>query len=144
MHANRLSGLALSEIEQAEVQATVVMLHYERKSLLTKVTKTISAFDQAVSDLRLEKLKLDSDLKETNLKLLTLYQELLLLKQFEGQETVLNAKLQKCGVEKTQIVSDISDCQDKLSHKLNEIVAWQEKDKALFGEFKYFVIICYF
>ena len=65
------------------------MLHHERRSLLNKIEKTITTFDQAVADLRVEKLKLDADLKTTNIKLLVLYQELLMLKQFEGTECML-------------------------------------------------------
>ena len=34
-----------------------------------------------------------------------------------------------------QVVVDLTECQDKLSAKLLEIQAWQEKDKRIMGEF---------
>ncbi len=111
------------------------MLEHERRTLLLKIEKTLTTFDQAVGDLRQEKFRLDADLKSTDLKLLTYYQELLLLKQFEGTENALSAKLTKTKVDKSAVVADIVDCQEKLQGRLAEITAWQERDKNLFNDF---------
>lgn len=135
LHAQRLSAVPSSEMEQLELSASMQLLQHERKTLLHKIDKTVSTFDQAVADLRQEKFRLDADLKTTDLKLLTLYQELLMLKQFEGNENALNTKLLKCKSDKAVVVSEIGECQEKLQTKLDEIQAWQEKDKAIFNEF---------
>jgi hypothetical protein len=90
---------------------------------------------QAIGDLRQEKFRLDADLKSTDLKLITYYQELLLLRQFEGTENALAGKLSKTKADKASVVADIADCQDKLQGRLAEILAWQERDKNLFNEF---------
>lgn len=63
----------------------------------------MSTFDQAVSDLRQEKFKLTSDLKATDLKLLTQYHELQLLKGFEAKESELMVKLKRCRTDKAQV-----------------------------------------
>lgn len=113
-HNARLAAVAESEMEVRERNATTRLLQHERATLLAKIDKTVTTFDQAVSDLRQEKFRLDADLKSTDLKLLTLYQELLMLKQFEQTESSLNAKMAKSKHDKAQVVAEITECQEKL------------------------------
>eukprot|EP00487_Bulimina_marginata_P001294 TRINITY_DN12779_c0_g1_i1.p1 TRINITY_DN12779_c0_g1~~TRINITY_DN12779_c0_g1_i1.p1 ORF type:complete len:105 (+),score=14.80 TRINITY_DN12779_c0_g1_i1:39-353(+) len=70
-----------------------------------------------------------NDLKLTDLKFLTLLKELSVLLKFENREIELNGKLLKCRTEKAQVVVDLTECQERLSSKLEEIHLWQEKDK---------------
>jgi len=97
-----------SDIERAEEKLTRELLEHEYTSLKEKIDYAVWAFDQAVAKLRIEKVKLDTDLKTTDLKLLTLYQELALLKDFEETENRLFAKLEQAKSQKIQVVADKS------------------------------------
>eukprot|EP01083_Nonionella_stella_P012336 35010_1 len=134
-HQLLLSKVPLSELEMIEKDGHLTLLKHERKVLLEKINSTIVTFDKAIADLRQERFKLTADLKTTDMKLLTHYQELKILQEFGGREEELNKKLQKCRAEKAEVVVDLTECQDKLSAKLQEIQAWQEKDKRIMGEF---------
>jgi hypothetical protein len=91
-------------------------LEDERTSLLEKMSLALSSFDGAILKLRREKFKLDSDLKSTDLKVLTLFQELNLLKDFEENENRLFSKLSKARASKAGVVGEMSDCERQLSH----------------------------
>jgi WD40 repeat protein len=125
----------LSELEQAELAMARTLLRHEKRGLVAKINFAVDTFDQAVMRLRQEKLKLDTDLKTTDLKLLTLYQELHLLKEFEENENALFSKLSKARAAKSQVVADMTQCERQLCLKLEEIEAWQEKDKQVMQEF---------
>lgn len=75
-----------SDMEKAEELIAKKVMEHERQTLIDKIDLAIFSFDHAVAKLRREKFKLDADLKMTDLKVLTLYQELNLLKEFEEEE----------------------------------------------------------
>jgi len=125
----------LSSMESSEHSIHRKLWLYERSSLLQKISYALHSFDQALLKLRREKLKLDADLKSTDLKVLTLYQELNLLKDFEESENRLFAKLSKARASKAAVVSEMGECEKALSHKLAEIRTWQEKDKQVMQDF---------
>lgn len=135
IHEERLAMIPKSELELAEEKVARHLLEHERTTLLEKIDFAIWTFDQALAKLRREKFKLDTDLKTTDLKVLTLYQELYLLKDFEENENLLFAKLNKARVQKVQVVADKTECEKQLHHKLAEIKAWQEKDKQVMADF---------
>jgi len=134
-YEERLAEIEISELEEAHLKIRRKELQYEKKVLLDKINSTISTFDSAVGELREEKYKLMNDLKLTDLKFLTLLQELAVLSNFEDREIELNGKLLKCRTEKAQVVVDLTECQERLSSKLEEIHLWQEKDKKIMKEF---------
>ena len=76
-------------------------LENEHSTLVEKINQTVSAFDEAVYDLRREKIKLDSDLKTAELRMLTFFEELSLLKEFQKKDTSLAARMEKTKKEKT-------------------------------------------
>ena len=134
-YQERLGQVKLSELEKAHLMVKKRELEYEKKVLMEKINSTIHTFDLAVSELREEKYKLMNDLKLTDLKFLTLLKELAVLSNFEDREIELNGKLLKCRTEKAQVVVDLTECQERLSAKLEEIHLWQEKDKKIMKEF---------
>jgi len=125
----------LSSMESTDISIQRKLAAHERVSLLERMSFALHSFDGAVRKLRREKFKLDADLKSTDLKLLTLYQELHLLKAFEEKENTLFSKLSKARAAKAAVVSEMADCEKQLSHKLSEIKAWQEKDKQVLSDF---------
>eukprot|EP00002_Diphylleia_rotans_P014287 TRINITY_DN2784_c0_g1_i6.p1 TRINITY_DN2784_c0_g1~~TRINITY_DN2784_c0_g1_i6.p1 ORF type:complete len:1834 (-),score=489.32 TRINITY_DN2784_c0_g1_i6:186-5687(-) len=134
--AERLQNVPPSETEVAELVASHRKLTYEKQMLLEKMNKTISTFDSALDDLRHEKFKLEGDLKTTDMKMLVLYQELVLLKEFELRDTELIKKLDAKKGEKADIVAKITECQEKLIAKKAEIERLLEKDKEVHEEFQ--------
>jgi chromosome segregation ATPase len=125
----------LSSMESTDLSIQRKLAEHERSSLLERMSFALWSFDGAVRKLRREKFKLDADLKSTDLKILTLYQELHLLKAFEEKENMLFSKLSKARAAKAAVVGEMSDCEKQLSHKLSEIKAWQEKDKQVLSDF---------
>jgi len=134
-YQDRLNLIELSELEQNHLNRKWRELEYEKEVVLEKINSTIHTFDAAVSELREEKYKLMNDLKLTDLKFLTLLKELAVLSDFEDGEIALNGKLLKSRTEKAQVVVDLTECQEGLSSKLEEIRLWQEKDRKLQKEF---------
>jgi hypothetical protein len=124
------SAAGKSSMEQTEDLIQRKLWEHERHTLLDKIQYALWSFDGAIAKLRREKFKLDSDLKTTDLKILTLYQELYLLKDFEENENKLFAKLTKARANKAQVVGEMTDCEKQLSHKLSEIKTWQVRSRA--------------
>merc|ERR1712048_151715 len=54
---------------------------------------------------------------------------------FEERECLLNGKLLKCRTDKAQVVVDLTECQERLAGKLEEIHSWQQKDARIQREF---------
>eukprot|EP00741_Cyanophora_paradoxa_P024459 tig00022075_g23616.t1 len=125
----------LSELEKAEAYVYKRRLQFEKECIIQKIEKTVATFDEALDELRREKFKLEADLKTTDMKMLLLYQELVLLKEFEKKDTTLAKKLEAKRLEKAEIVAKIAECQDRLAVKKTEIEALLEKDKAILAEF---------
>jgi WD40 repeat protein len=125
----------LSELQLAEQEASHRRLKHERSSLMQKTSQTVGMFDEAIYELRQEKMQLDCDLKAAEMKMLTLYRELVLLRQFESKDDALASKMEKCRSDKSGVVGEISECQAKLGTKRDEIGVWQEKAKHIMNEF---------
>lgn len=134
-HDERIELIPKSAMEEAEEKMRKRLLQHERKKLKEKIEFAINTFDRAIAKLRREKLKLDADLKTTDLKMLTLYEELHLLREFEDTENRLVAKFKKAKAAKAQVVADMTDCEKQLAAKLSEIKAWKEKDIQVMNEF---------
>ncbi len=73
-------------------------------------------FDAKLQLLRHQKLHLDWQLKLADLRQLTLYQELLLLKEFERREDTLHEKLNACIKEENSNTVGESLCACGLVH----------------------------
>jgi WD40 repeat protein len=122
----------LSELEQAELSARRLKLEFEKRKILEKINRTVSAFDSALVNLLRERFKLEVDLKTTDLRLLLLYQELKLLKEFEKRDQALAQKLEAKCLEKAEVVSRIAECQERLANKKADIERLNPKQ--LFGQ----------
>jgi len=122
----------LSQLELAELSARRLKLEFEKRKILEKISRTVSAFDAALSNLLRERFKLEVDLKTTDLRLLLLYQELKLLKEFEKRDQSLAQKLEAKCLEKAEVVSRIAECQERLANKKADIERLNPKQ--LFGQ----------
>lgn len=121
--------------QEAEWALTRANKQHEKFKLLERRERSIKSFDTALAELRCEKLKLEADLKTTDLRKLVLVQELHLLKEFEKNDIALAKRLEKKHSEKAEIVAKVAECQEKLAQKKSEIERLLEKDKQIMVEF---------
>merc|ERR1712060_819112 len=75
------------------------------------------------------------DLKNADMKLLVLYEELLTLNELEEKDEALLRKATKCRQDKTSIMHQIKECQDQLQEKKTEIDSWHNEEQSLQAEF---------
>ena len=75
--------------------------------MLKKIDELIKNFDAELRLLRHDKFSLDIDLKNADLRHVTLFEELLLLKDFEKQENVLADKVESKNQEKLDMQSKV-------------------------------------
>ena len=115
------AGYEMSEVEKVEAHVRKVQLQYEKEKLVDMIEHTVEALDEAVRTLRQERFKLDVDLKMTDLRMLVLFQELKLLKDFEKRDTALVKKLDDKGQEKREMAVKMGECRDKIAARKLEI-----------------------
>merc|ERR1711953_193078 len=99
------------------------------------IRQVIDTFNSAVASIEKEKAKLESDLKNADMKLLVLYEELLTLNALEEKDEGLLRKATNCRQEKTKIMHQIKECQDQLGEKKVEIEQWHNEEQGLQAEF---------
>eukprot|EP01012_Entosiphon_sulcatum_P026263 TRINITY_DN3167_c0_g1_i1.p1 TRINITY_DN3167_c0_g1~~TRINITY_DN3167_c0_g1_i1.p1 ORF type:complete len:1748 (+),score=500.61 TRINITY_DN3167_c0_g1_i1:141-5384(+) len=131
----RIAKIAKSELEKEELSLNTEKLLFEKSRLQRKIEKTIATFDDALDELRREKFKLEGDLKMADMKLLLLYRELMLLKDFKKRDQQLSKKLEDRRSEKADIMGKIQQCQEKLSDKKVEIERLLAREKQIMQEF---------
>ncbi|CAM9556243.1 unnamed protein product, partial [Discosporangium mesarthrocarpum] len=127
-----------SALEEEERTAKDMLLRHERTTLLEKTAENVLAFDEAVYDLRGERMLTAANLKAAELKLLVLKQagqELELLHQFDTKDVALVEKQKKKNVDKKEVVSAINSCRSKLVAKQAEAEVWQGKEAEVAAEF---------
>ena len=107
------------EDEIAELER--IMAEYEKGELLSSMEQEIKEFDLQIKELANERLKLLSDLKNAEMKLIQYYQELLLLHGMESRDQDLSSRLVNCMTDKGQIVKEIMEISRRLRDKKGEI-----------------------
>jgi hypothetical protein len=88
-----------------------------------------------VENLVKDRILLDGDIKFADIKLLLLYREWVLLKEFEKYDTKLAEKLSLKRQEKGDIDEKIKECQDKLADKKQEIELVIKQERETHDEF---------
>ncbi|XP_033981538.1 cilia- and flagella-associated protein 44 isoform X1 [Trematomus bernacchii] len=128
-------GAELSELEEELRREEEIKLLHEQDSLLEQMESSVWQFDAELVLLRHQKLLLDWQLKLADLRELTLYQELLLLKEFERREDSMQENLSARTKEEISITSKLKEYNEQLEVKRADIVKLQEREKALHAAF---------
>merc|ERR1719162_1674005 len=128
-------GAGANHLGKAVATEAQARLWHDKMQLEEHVRQVIDTFDGAVASIEKEKAKLESDLKNADMKLLVLYEELLTLNELEEKDEELLRKATKCRQDKTSIMHQIKDCQDQLGEKKAEIEQWQNEEQSLQAEF---------
>ncbi|KAJ3045333.1 Cilia- and flagella-associated protein 44 [Rhizophlyctis rosea] len=121
------------EITEAEIRRTELV--YQRDMILASIDRAVKDFDESINILEKERIILEGDLKFADMKLLLLYQEWVLLKEFEKHDNALADKLINKRNEKDDIDVRIKDCQEKLNAKKAEIEQVIKKEKDIQEDF---------
>jgi len=126
---------ARDAISEAVAVESLARLRHDKGQLEEHVRQVIDTFNLAVASIEKEKAKLESDLKNADMKLLVLYEELLTLNDLEEKDEALLKKATRCRQDKTSIMHQIKECQDQLSEKKAEIEEWHTQEQNLQAEF---------
>ncbi|XP_039856211.1 cilia- and flagella-associated protein 44 isoform X2 [Simochromis diagramma] len=129
-------GSELSELEEELQKEEEIRLLHEQNTLLEEMETAVCQFDAELLLLCRQKLHLDWRLKLADLRLVTLFQEMLLLKQFQRREGGLHEKLNTCITEENSITSKLGECNEQLEMKRRDIAKLQEREKALTAAFQ--------
>lgn len=66
-----------------------IELQYEKSQLKSETDALIADFDSEIKEMQKEKYRLESDLKNAEIKLILLFEELILLKSMESKDVEL-------------------------------------------------------
>ncbi len=73
-----------------------IELQYEREQINKEIDELINGFDDEIKEMQKEKYRLESDLKQAEIKLVIFFEELILLKSMESRDQELTKMLAKC------------------------------------------------
>ncbi|CAG2237888.1 CFAP44 [Mytilus edulis] len=130
-----LEDVELTPLEIELKQAEDIKMLYEQDRLLNRINELVQNFDAELRILRHEKFKLDIVMKNADLRQVTLFEELVLLKEFEKREDVLAEKVTNKAQEKIDMQNKIVEITNKIEMKKKEIEKMGEKDRALQAQF---------
>ena len=82
-----------------------------------------------------EKYRLESDLKNAEMKLILFFEELILLKSMESRDQDLTKRLAKCRQDKGQILREINEISKKLREKKKDIEDIKSREEELMDQF---------
>ena len=99
---------AKSALHQEMIEIKKIQLQYEKDQINKELKEKIDGFDDEITEMQKEKYRLESDLKNAEMKLVLFYEELILLKSMESRERELTDKLAECRYAKGEILSKIN------------------------------------
>ncbi|XP_075448975.1 cilia- and flagella-associated protein 44 isoform X2 [Ascaphus truei] len=126
----------MSELEKEITKIDEINNIYMQESLIKKINELIISFDGELRILRRQKLKLDVHMKMGDLQHITLFEELLLLKNFEKLEDILQEEVGDRITEKEEMQWKSQDYLQQQETKKREITKLNEKEKALYSTFQ--------
>ncbi|CAB1112884.1 unnamed protein product [Ectocarpus sp. CCAP 1310/34] len=121
----------LSALEEEERAARDMILRHERRTILEAAAENVLAFDEAVYDLRKERMLTAAHLKAAELKLL----ELELLNQFDTKDRALSTKMDKQQHDKKEVVAATAVSKAKLSATQAEAEAGAGLEAGVLSDF---------
>ncbi|KAB5533238.1 hypothetical protein PHYPO_G00129510 [Pangasianodon hypophthalmus] len=126
----------LSELEQEMMEVEEIRNLYLQDKLIRQMAEAMCAFDANLCLLRHEKIKLDVQMKLADLRYVTLFEELLLLKEFEKREFTLQERRNACVQEERELRSKMEECKYQLEMKKRDIAKLHERENVLASTFQ--------
>ncbi|NXP06425.1 CFA44 protein, partial [Thinocorus orbignyianus] len=109
---------------------------YLQETLVKKINALVTNFDAELRFLRHKKLKLDMQMKSADLRYITWYEELLILKNLEKHENLLQERINNLISEQEDMQSKLNSYLAQMEDRKCEIVKLQECEKALYANFQ--------
>ncbi|KAH9503836.1 Cilia- and flagella-associated protein 44 [Bulinus truncatus] len=124
-----------TELEKELQRIEQIRLAYEQSQLIQHIQNLMLKFDAELRLLRHDKFKLDVTMLDADLRQVTLFEELVLLKEYEKREDILADKVVIKEQEKADMQLKILEIQGKIDLKKKDIEKLQEKEKGLMAQF---------
>ncbi|XP_042665377.1 cilia- and flagella-associated protein 44 isoform X2 [Centrocercus urophasianus] len=125
-----------TEIEQEILKKEKIKNLYLQKTLINKINALVTNFDAELRFLRHKKLQLDVQMKYADLRYITWFEELLILKNAEKNENILQGHVNTLQSEQEAMQSKLNSCLAQMEDKKSEIVKLQECKKAVYASFQ--------
>ncbi|XP_074830119.1 cilia- and flagella-associated protein 44 isoform X4 [Natator depressus] len=109
---------------------------YLQETLIKRINELVITFDAELHLLRHQKLKLDTQMKCADLRHITWFEELLLLKNFEKHEDTLQERVNSLTNEVEEMQWKLDNYLSQMEDKKYEIAKLQEREKALYATFQ--------
>lgn len=109
---------------------TEMILTVEKKRMLAEINEEIQEFDKKVAINMEERNKIEANIIISQMKLVTYYQELILLLDMEDHDNYLIQNLRKCKDEKQALKND----SDKIVKEQNELTAKDAENEKEYAE----------
>lgn len=123
------------EFDEEYEQIRNIELVYEKDQKKKEIDELIRVFDEEIREMQKEKYRLESDLKNAEMKFILFFEELILLKSMEGKDQRLTRSLAECRKQKGSILREINDISRQLKAREKEIAAIGEREQALKAKF---------
>lgn len=116
-------------------QVERIKFQYEKSQIEKELKDKIEGFDEEITEMQKEKYRLESDLKNAEMKLVLFYEELILLKSMEAREQELTDKLAGCRYAKGEILSKINGISKELKGQTEKIEEMKQKEDDYWQQF---------
>lgn len=124
-----------TDLDEEYDQILRIELEYEKEQLKQEAQQLVDDFDNEIKEMQKEKYRLESDLKNAEIKLILLFEELILLKSMEHKDQELTQQLTSNRQEKGQIMKEITEITKKLKEKKKEIDSIKHEEEMLLAKF---------
>ncbi|XP_057211014.1 cilia- and flagella-associated protein 44 [Triplophysa rosa] len=126
----------LTELEREVREVEEIRNLHQQDTILKQMEETVWSFDAELRILRHEKQELDVYMKLADLRHVTLLEELLLLKDFENRENILQERLTNYIQEENEIAAKMREYKHQMEVKKREIHKLQGKEKTIAAAFQ--------
>jgi len=112
-------------------------LQSEKMALLAEIEKIVQGFDEAIKKQSLEREVLDHDLKQTEMRLITYFNELIKLEEIEPTDRELTARMEQLIKQKADLAADAEENAEKFERvtaESDEITAQLKKVSMKFND----------
>ncbi|KYO22379.1 cilia- and flagella-associated protein 44 isoform A [Alligator mississippiensis] len=125
-----------TEMDQEALKKERIKNIYLQETLIKRINELVVTFDAELRLLRHQKLKLDMQMKCADLRHITWFEELLLLKNFEKHEDILQERVNSLISEEEGMQWKLNNYLAQMEDKKSEIAKLQEREKALYATFQ--------
>ncbi|KAK2814871.1 hypothetical protein Q7C36_023137 [Tachysurus vachellii] len=136
IHTEEVHILPTESLSESEQEIEDSRNLYLQDKLIKQMEEAVSDFDAKLSDLRFDKSAMDVQMKQADLRHVTLSQELLLLKEFEKRELLLEERRNIYVQEERELRSKLEECKCQLEVKRRDIAKLHESEKVLVSTFQ--------